>query len=492
MPGVNNPFESGSGSDRTLSPLYILLLVIVMGIFAWLTSQMNLAVGLILIGLPFVFIYLVFLFKRPVLGLYTAVVFSFLLNGMGRYFTNIPLGLMMDGILIGTFISLFFSQIYRKVDWTLANKDITWLAIFWFAYALLEFFNPEFRSMGAWISGIRSVSFYMLMIVPLALILMNTNRHLTIFFYLWGGFSLLVSLKGIIQNFIGVDPWEQAWLNQGGAVTHVIFGNLRIFSFLSDAGQFGANQAYSALVAGILFFTETTRKNKIFFASVAILGFYGMILSGTRGAISVPIAGLAAFIVLRKNFLITISGILLLILIVVFFKFTYIGQGNQYIRRTRSAFDMNDPSFQVRLENQQKLRVYLATRPFGGGLGQAGVKAQRFLPDTYLSSIPTDSWYVMIWAEEGIVGLLLHLFILFYIVGKSSYLIMFKIRDPILKMKMAALTSGMFGVIVASYGNQVLGSLPTCILIYISMALMINSEKLDDQQMLILDETTTK
>jgi hypothetical protein len=85
----------------------------------------------------------------------------------------------------------------------------------------------------------------------------------------------------------------------------------------------------------------------------------------------------------------------------------------------------------------------------------------------------------MIWAEQGIVGLLLHLLILFYVILKSSYLVMFRIRDPILKMKIAALTSGMFGIMVASYGNAVLGTMPTSILIYTSMALMLNSEKID-------------
>jgi len=484
MSGAINPFDSISGSDKILRAPYMLLLVLVVGSFAWLTSRLNLAIGMVLVVIPFVFIYLVFLFKRPVLGLYSAIILSFFLNGLYRYLDDIPFGLMMDGLLIISLVSVFFKQFHQKVDWIRANRDITWLAIIWFGYAMLELLNPELRSYGAWINGMRGVSFYMLLIIPLTLLLMDTNRHLTIFFYLWGILSVLVSLKGIVQNIWGVDPWEKAWLDQGGAITHIIFGKLRIFSFLSDAGQFGANQAYSALVAGILFFTEKRRRNKIFFATVALLGLYGMILSGTRGAISVPLAGLAAFVVLRKNLFVTISGIILLILIFVFFKFTSIGQGNQYIRRTRSAFDFNDPSLLVRLENQQKLKAFLATRPFGGGLGQAGVKAQRFLPNAYLSNIPTDSWYVMIWAEEGIVGLILHLLILFYIVGKSSWLIMFKIRDPILKIKMAALTSGMFGIMVASYGNQVLGSLPTCILIYVSMALMLNSEKLDAQLMI--------
>lgn len=177
-----------------------------------------------------------------------------------------------------------------------------------------------------------------------------------------------------------------------------------------------------------------------------------------------------------------ISGFFLLITVFVFFKYTTIGQGNQQIRRMRSAFDPNDASLQVRLENQKRLKVYLATRPFGGGIGHAGVKAQKYLPNAFLSNVATDSWYVLIWAEQGIVGLLLHLFILFYILGKSSYLIMFRIRDPIVKMKMAALTSGMFGIMVASYGNAVLGTMPTSMLIYASMAIMLNAEKYDSPE----------
>lgn len=183
-----------------------------------------------------------------------------------------------------------------------------------------------------------------------------------------------------------------------------------------------------------------------------------------------------------------VTGFFLLIVVFVFFKYTLIGQGNQQIRRMRTAFDPNDASLQVRLDNQKKLKVYLATRPFGGGIGHGGVKAQRYLPNAYLSQIATDSWYVLIWVEQGIIGLLLHLFILFYTVGKTSFQIMFRIRDPILKMKMAALTAGMFGVMVASYGNAVLGQLPTSILIYVSMAIMLNSERLDTPIDLIASE----
>jgi ABC-type transport system involved in cytochrome c biogenesis permease subunit len=93
--------------------------------------------------------------------------------------------------------------------------------------------------------------------------------------------------------------------------------------------------------------------------------------------------------------------------------------------------------------------------------------------------VATDSWYVLVWVEQGIVGLTLHLFILFYVLIKGGYKVMFRIRDPMLKLKISALIAGMAGVMVASYGNAVLGAMPTGMLIYTSMALIMNSEALD-------------
>jgi hypothetical protein len=475
-----SPFDQLTGSDRLKSPGNLLLLFSLLFLAAFIVSQMGLTIGIGFILLPFIFAYLYFLFSYPVIGLYTAIIFGFTILGLALY-VDFQVGLLMDGILFLTFIALIFNKFYDKIDWKPAKKDITLLAVIWFGYSLIELFNPESRSVIAWLNGIRGISMYMLLIVVLTLLLINSNRKLEIFFLIWGSMSLLASLKGIVQNFWGVDSYEQAWLDSGGAITHVIFGKLRIFSFMSDAGQFGANQAYSAVVAAIVAMVEKDWRKRMFFILVAILGIYGMLLSGTRGAISVPLAGFATFFVLKKNKLVMFSGFILLVMVFVFFKYTTIGQGNDQIRRMRSAFDPNNASFQVRLENQRTLSVYLASRPFGGGIGQAGVKAKKYLPNAYLSQIATDSWYVMIWAEQGIVGLLLHLFILFYIVIKASGRIMNKIRDPILKIKMAALVSGMVGVMVASYGNAVLGTLPTAVTIYMSMALMLNTEIFDKE-----------
>jgi hypothetical protein len=69
---------------------------------------------------------------------------------------------------------------------------------------------------------------------------------------------------------------------------------------------------------------------------------------------------------------------------------------------------------------------YLSSRPFGGGIGHGGTKAQKYLPNAFLSNVATDSWYVLIWVEEGIVGLMIHLGILFYVMIKAVLLLCLK------------------------------------------------------------------
>ncbi|MBK6964357.1 MAG: hypothetical protein IPH20_10555 [Bacteroidales bacterium] len=236
-------------------------------------------------------------------------------------------------------------------------------------FGLLSVANPEIKNYTIWLSSFRTVSMYMLLIIILSLILINTEKRLYYFFYIWAIFSILVSLKGIAQESIGVDAWEQAWLDRGAYKTHLLFGKLRVFSFLSDAGQFGANQAYSGVVFIILSFAQKNLVRKFFFLFAGILGIYGMFLSGTRGAISVPLIGFMLFFILKRNKIILISGAVMMVVVFVFFKYTMIGQDNQQIRRMRTAFDPNDASLQTRLANQRTLSVYLSSRPIGRRIG---------------------------------------------------------------------------------------------------------------------------
>jgi hypothetical protein len=467
-----NPFDKISGSASLAKPKVILSFFGAMALVGLVLAKMELAGVGILMALFFGSIYIYTVFKNPIIGFYSTIGLNFIVLGIGRYVQGLPLGFGIDGLMILTFLALIFKRFRERVDWSPANQDVTILAGIWLLYFIFQIANPEARMIEPWIAG-RGIGFYFFFFIVLTFMLINTNKRLDTFLYVWGVFSILGTLKGIGQMVFGVDFAEQAWLDRGGHVTHILFGKLRVFSFFSDAGQFGGNQGY----AGVVFLIYAAAKKgwpKVFFITVGILGIYGMLISGTRGSIAVPFAGFMTFFVLKKNIKVLSMGVLFLAIVFVFFKFTTIANGNAQIRRMRTAFDPNDASLQVRLANQQILKGYMASRPFGGGIGHAGDKAQRFLPNAFLSHVATDSWYVMIWAEMGIVGLTLHLIILFYVIGMASFKVMFRIRDPITKLKMSALICGMAGIMLASYGNAVFGGMPTSLLIYASMALMSN------------------
>jgi hypothetical protein len=61
---------------------------------------------------------------------------------------------------------------------------------------------------------------------------------------------------------------------------------------------------------------------------------------------------------------------------------------------------------------------------------------------------------------------------------------MFKIKDPILKYKISALIAGMAGIMVASYGNAVLGQMPTAP--YATMAIILNTDVFEKKMSIIL------
>ena len=474
-----NVFYKTYGTDWLHRPLPIVLLLSVVVACAHLTATKGLVAGMAIIILPIAMVYMGMLFIKPKIGLVTIFVLNFTILGLGRY---IPMtwGLLIDGLLFMMYLACFFKAFRIKIPWNNANSNLTILATVWFGYALFQMVNPEAVSFEAWFYAMRGIALYMWLIIPLLFILFNSPKDLKVFLILWGILSLLGTMKGLQQLFFGVDPFEQKWLDNGGSLTHILFGKLRIFSFYSDAGQFGASQGHAGVVFGVLALYTKSLRFRIFCITVAVFGLYGMLISGTRGAIAVPAAGGVMFLILRKNIPILILGAVMGLSVFVFFKYTTIANNNAEIRRMRTAFDPNDASLQVRLANQKKLSIYLASRPFGGGIGSTGNWGQRFSPHTFLANTATDSWFVAIWADMGVVGLLLHLFILFFSLLTGVYNVMFKIRDDWLKGQIAAITCGMFGIMGASYGNGVFGQFPTCILMYTGMAFMFMAPKIDN------------
>jgi len=479
-----NEFKKYTGASLLKRPASLLLIALITIITAYIVAVQGFIFGVILLLIPFVGYLVVHIAVQPRVGFILLMLAGFFAIGLTRYIQGIPFGLSIDIILILIIVMIFFSG-WKKLDWKPARNDLTMVSAIWFAYVLLQLVNPEMVSKQAWFYAMRGIGFYQLLIVIAAFMVFTKYRDLKVFLIIWMVISVLGTLKGIMQLNMGPDAWEQAWLDGGGDVTHIIFGNLRVFSFYSDAGQFGAAQGHAALVAGIIAVGPGSLGKKAFFGIIALITFYGLLISGTRGALTVPGAGIFIYLFLRKNFKVLALGFAFFFIVFAFLKFTTIGQSNYQIRRMRTIFDKEDASYLVRIENQQKIKNYMSSRPFGGGVGTAGNWGQRFSPGTFLAETPTDSWYVRIWAECGIIGLLLHLAILIYILAKCCLIIWFKLKDPEINQIMIALVSGYAGILVASYGNGVLGQMPTGILIYLSWVFIYVSPKLELEKLKI-------
>jgi len=478
----------GDTGARKFFVAVMIIFVLVSFVLGKAIAKNGIAIAGMLFVLPAIIVMLIVFFKYPKTTVIAVILLAFVNIGIMRYLpVALPLGLLIDAILAMGMMSLFFVG-WTKLDWKPAQNYLTYLSMMWMGFVFIELVNPEMRSAVAWFYAMRGIAFYQLLLVPIAFITFNKLRDFNLFLKLWFIISILASLKGLGQEILGPDFAEQKWLNEGGDVTHILFGKLRVFSFYSDAGQFGASQAQTGLVSLIMALGPGKTKKRIFFIIVSLLSFSGMMISGTRGAMAVPAIGMFAYFLLSKNFKILALGVIFATLAFSVIKFTMIGQTLPLVPRMRTAVDPNDPSLLVRKANQKKIAAYLTSRPIGGGIGSAGNWGLRFSPNTFLAQTPTDSWFVKIWAETGIVGLFLHVFILFFILIKTGFIIWYKIKDPEIGYLMMGLSSGFLGIIVASYGNGILGQMPTLVVLIMSWVFLSISKELENEKNLNLPE----
>jgi len=443
-------------------------------IFVLLTINFGIAVPVIGFGASIALLYLYKTIRDIRWGFYLLLFANFFSVGLTRYVT-LPLGLLIDGILL-LLLAVFFLKKFKDISWKPLSNPVFILVSIWMLINILEIANPQAVSIEAWFYAMRGVVLYFFLTLLIGYLCLDQSKDFNWFIYLWFIFSIIGTLWGMKQFFIGLDGAEKAWLNvPGNLSTHLLFGRLRVFSFYSDAGQFGASQAHTGLVATILALSTPKRRDKVFFSLTALLCFYGMLISGTRGAFAIPVIGLLTYLILIRNFKIVVAGTSVLVIVFVLLKFTFIGQGNYQIQRLRSSLNPQDASLQVRIANQKKLAGYLKTHFLGGGVGSGGYWGQRFSPNTFLANLALDSWYVRIAAEYGYAGLLYYIFMLLFILYKALQTIRNEM-DSQLKKQGIALFCGLSGIIVASYSNQVLGQMPTGILVYLSIVFLTQSK----------------
>ncbi|WP_221432449.1 O-antigen ligase [Arcicella rosea] len=455
-----------------------LLVAIAMAVFMGMSIAKNgVATGILFLVFPFAIGFVTWIFYQPRVGILSFLVYCFIMPYLGKHISGLQVGMGIEAILFSTLFAVIFYQRNRFRKRHL-NNDLVWLTISWMVLTFIQIGNPERPSILGWVYEMRSATLYWVLTVVLTFLILNKRTDIDLFLNIIIIMSVIGALYGMKQLYLGVDEAEHKWLEEGGKKTHILFGKLRIFSYYFDAAQFGASQGHLAIVCIILATGPHKLLKKAWFAIAGLLLFYGMLISGTRGALFAIVGGGLMFLILIKQTKILLLGAIVGGGFIGMLKYTNIGSGNAEIVRLRSSLDPKDASLQVRLMNQAILRDYLGSKPFGTGVGTMGQWGEKFNADKYISHIPPDSLYVKIWGMYGIVGFIMWFGIMLYILGKSSGII-WRTRDPVLKNQLIALCGGTAGILLCSYGNEVLNTMPTSAIVYISWVLIWLSPRWD-------------
>ncbi len=449
----------------------ISVILIGMALMIFLFVKQEVVLGMLVGMIPVALLVVLTAINQPLIALFLLFVENYFIMGIQRYVPISGLGVLTDALFaLILFSTLLRAVTTRDVEWKMAINGVSIPLFVWFIFCIFELANPTAIT-AAWVSSFRSLTLYPLLTVIFASLFFREYKYLKLVIVLWGLFTVIAVIKMQMQKTVGFDYAEHQWLLQGENMkTHMLATGTRYFSFFTDAGNYGSNMGCAAVIFSIIGLYTKRKWLKILFFATALIGLYGLFISGTRGALAVPFAGFVLYTILSKRAGIMVGMAVLLISAFIFFNFTTIGQGNQYIRRMRSAFNKNEPSLVVRLENQKRLAEYINQRPFGEGIGLSGVAAKRFDSERLTTNIPNDSWYVKVWVETGIVGLLLYLAIQLSILGQGVWLVLRRLKNKELIGYLSALMCGMFGMMVSSYGNAIWGQYPTCILMALSQA----------------------
>lgn len=429
------------------------------GLAGYSIATNGMGIGVVWAAFPFLIFFVYFGYKNPAILLYSAFVLSFILPILGRYVpSGIPYGLLVDVILVAALIILFI-RYFRDLDLRISMHWSTILLMIWMMYVLFQLFNPEAHSMAAWFYAMRGIALYQLLVLILAFKLIPDRKHFYNILHIWLGLSLLGVLWGIKQQMFGVSAAEQAWLDEGNAKTHILFGKLRVFSYYYDAGTYGAAMAQAAVTSAILAIAPYSMKRRIIYGGIAVLCLYGMLISGTRGAIAIPALGGLVYLFVSKNFKIFFAGITVLVLAFSFLKFTTIGQSNYDIARLRTSLNSDDPSLQIRFINRARLTVYLADKPIGGGIGTTSSFGKRFSPNTWLAHFEPDGLYTRIRAETGLIGR--NVFVgIFLAIAFGGAVRVWKMPDGVDRYIGMAILATYAGILLANYSNSLMTQFP--------------------------------
>lgn len=470
-----NKFITAAGNYCTTKGWVHLLLVACLYVLYKAVFRTSISYFLILSMLPLAIFTFVLMVKYSKQSFYTLFILQFLL-ATACMIVDIPMGIATLGCTAFIVALVIAYLTYERIDWSESRNGMLLLFLIWGAYCIVEIANPN-NVQAAWNISITHYLVYPVVCAILVPLAVRNIKGIQLLLIIWSIFILVAVAKGYWQKNHGFNERELYFLYVlGGARTHIIWSGIRYFSLFSDAANFGVHMAMGISLFGISMFYVKNWRLKIYFAIVIIAAIYGMGISGTRAAIAVPIGALGLYIILSRNLRSCIIGASSLIVLFIFFAFTNIGDSNQYIRKMRSAFSPGqDASYQVRVQNRDRMKELMIHKPFGYGIGLS--KGERFYPKERMP-YPPDSWLVSVWVETGIVGLILYLAVHGVLFAWCGWILMFKVMNKRLRGLLTAWLCMAAGFFLSAYANDVM-QYPNSIPIYTAFALCFAGPYID-------------
>lgn len=349
--------------------------------------------------------------------------------------------------------------------------------VIWILFSCVEIFNDTCNlgiDIGSWFVGARLMALQLLWIFIIFTIYIDSPKVLLTYLKLWALFSLFSAIWTWKQTTFGFTDAERIWIETRGRSTHILNAGtlIRYFSTFSDAANYGCHAAAAAVTFIIISITSKIKKERLFFLAIAIAVIWGMFQSGTRTAIFTLAAGLMTYVFLSKSIKIAIPFSLVFAFLAFILVFTKIGNGNQQIRRMRTAFDKNDASAGVRDINKEAIRKYLKDAPWGIGMGMSGANIPSNNKYNKLSTIPPDSEYVFIWVHTGIVGVTVFLICMIIMFIGACRIVLFRLKSQALIGIGGGLCGAFVSIQLGAYANQVLYQYPNGLTFFGGLAIV--------------------
>jgi O-antigen ligase len=431
---------------------------------------------IIIIGIPALYAVIGY----PKVGITVLIIAAFFINYASEFVPeDVPLGIVMDVLTYLLIFGFLLKKKYEK-SWEYFRDPVSYLILAWLAYNFIEVINPVAPSVLAWVYTVRTVGFIMLMYF-IFLYHIRSIEYIRFLMKLWLVLCLLAAISGFQQENFGLFSFEKTWYYADPNRMKFFFvaGHLRKVAIFPDPVTFSYNMVVAAVLCICFIPLNIQLWKKIALGCFIPFSLLVMLYSGTRGAYVLLPAALIMLVVINFNkkilLLVGAAGVMLTVIIVM-------PTSNQFIKRFQTAFKpSDDASFNVRAENQKRIKPYILSHPIGGGLGSVGIWGRRFAPNSFLAKFPPDSGYVRVAVEMGWIGLLLFSTLMFVILytGINNY---YLIKNPELKRYCLAMVLVIFVYNIGNYPQQALVQYPSNILFYLASALLSVTLRLDRQE----------